>query len=128
MDMKLSLISIGAAAFLTATSALAADHDAGVPLAPSDAAGPWTLEDNGRSLCVITLGAQKVGDVGYGVRAPADCQPNLPGSPAAWTPTDHGMKLVSADGQTLLAFGRWSDSLFVTGPNSPTNLQLRRGH
>jgi len=46
---------------------------------------------------------------------------------AQMAPTADGMKLVGADGQTVVAFGRWSNSLFVTSPGSGVSLQLRRG-
>jgi Protease inhibitor Inh len=102
------------------------DQMAGKPLAPSDATGPWTLEKDGMSLCVITLGREKVAQ-GYRLSAGDSCQHALPATPAAWTPTDHGMKLVDGSGQTVMAFGRWSDSLLVSPLHGETSLQLRRG-
>ena len=102
------------------------DQMAGKSLAPSDAAGPWTLERDGRSLCVITLGSEKSGQ-GYRVRGSDACQGALPATPAAWEPTDHGMKLVDGQGQTVIAFGRWSDSLLVSPLHGEQSLQLRRG-
>jgi Protease inhibitor Inh len=125
--MKPSILAAGAAAVLLRGVAIAApDHMAGMSLAPSDAAGPWTLENNGRSLCVLTLGSEKVG-AGYRVSAGESCQGDLPATPAAWEPTDHGMKLVGADGQTVMTFNRWSDSLLVSSLHGETSLQLRRG-
>jgi hypothetical protein len=126
--MKPSILAAGAAAaILMGGPAVAApDHMAGVSLAPSDAAGPWTLENNGRSLCVLTLGSEKVTG-GYRVNAGDACQGGLPATPAAWEPTNHGMKLVGADGQTVMTFNRWSDSLLVSPLHGESSLQLRRG-
>ena len=102
------------------------DQMAGKTLAPSEASGPWTLEKDGMSLCVITLGPQKVAQ-GYRLSAQNSCQGALPTAPAAWLPTDHGMKLVDGSGQTVMTFGRWSDSLLVSPLHGQQSLQLRRG-
>jgi hypothetical protein len=107
--------------------AAAADNEAGVPLAPSDAAGPWTLESGGGSLCTLTLSSQKAGGAGYGVSVPASCGDVLPPATAGWTPTGDGMSLNGADGTVLIAFNRWSNSLFVSHRASGTDLQLKRG-
>ena len=121
-------ILVGGPVFAQNTPATAErDQMAGKPLAPSEAAGPWTLEKDGRSLCVITLGREKSGQ-GYHVDAGNSCQGSLPATPAAWEPTDHGMKLVDGQGQTVMTFGRWSDSLLVASQHSEQSLQLRRGH
>jgi hypothetical protein len=108
--------------------AVASDHEAGVPLQPSEAAGPWTLQANSdnRTVCVLDLGARRAG-AGYVVRVRGDCSPALSAEPAAWAPTSDGMKLIAADGQTIKTFDRWSNSLFTTHINSSTDLQLRRG-
>jgi len=124
--MKLSIAAVG----LIALSALprlasAEDNQAGIPLAPADAAGPWTLDAGNRPACVMTLGKQKVA-AGYAVEA-GNCAGVLPGAPAAWQPTADGMRLVTADGQTLLGFNRWSNSLFVSHRASGVDVQLRRG-
>ena len=127
MRTFLAIAGIGcavlAAAPLTAT---AADHEAGVPLAPSEAAGVWTVESGGRSICTVDLSAEKSGP-GYGARASAACGDTLKGTPAAWTPNHHGMDLVDARGQTLVSFNRWSNSLFVSHSSSGVDIQLRRG-
>lgn len=102
------------------------DQMAGKSLAPSGATGPWTLEKNGVSLCVITLGSDKVAQ-GYRLSGADSCQNALPTTPAAWAPTGHGMKLVDSGGQTVVAFGRWSDSLLVSPLHGQQSLQLRRG-
>ena len=106
--------------------ALAADHEAGVPLAPAEAAGEWTLESGGHSICRLTLGAAKSA-AGFAARVPAACGDDLKGAPAAWVPTPDGMKFVDAGGQTLIAFNRWSNSLFVSHRSSGVDIQLRRG-
>jgi hypothetical protein len=125
--MRPILFAAGAAcaAALTALPALAADHEAGVPLTPAEAAGVWTLETGGRDLCTMTLGTQKTG-AGYAVQA-ASCASALPATPSAWRPTSDGMALVGADGARVVAFNRWSNSLFVSHRASGTDLQLRRG-
>jgi hypothetical protein len=102
------------------------DHEAGVPLAPNEAAGVWALENNGRALCHMTLSAHKTSGGAYGVKPDAACQGDLPAMPVAWAPTNHGMKLLGADGQTIITMGRWSNSLFVAPQSTGGNLQLRR--
>jgi hypothetical protein len=108
--------------------ALGEDHEAGVPLVPAEAAGAWTLVEAGQSpICIVTLGGAKAGDAGFAAKAPAACNSALPGGVAGWSPTADGMALNSADGHVLIAFNRWSNSLFVSHRASGTDLQLRRG-
>jgi hypothetical protein len=107
--------------------AAAEDNDAGTPLAPADAAGPWTLVSDGRPICVVTLGKQLQGGEAYGFSAPAACADALPAGLAGWVPSPHGMDLVAADGRVLIGFGRWSNSLLVSHRSSGADLQLRRG-
>ena len=107
-------------------SAQSADHEAGVPLTPSEAGGAWTLESGGRNICVVTLGETRVGK-GYSAKAAPGCAGVLPGDPVAWQSTTDGMQLVGADGQTLIGFGRWSNSLFVSHQSSGVDIQLKRG-
>jgi hypothetical protein len=122
-----TLAATAAAAIVMSAAALAvADPMTGKPLAPSDAAGPWTLENNGRSLCVLSLGQEKAG-AGFSLKGGDACQGSLPATPAAWSPTDHGMALLGSDGQTLMTFSRWSDSLLVSPLHGEQSLQLRRG-
>ena len=125
--MRLMIIAAGVcAAVATALPALAApDHEAGVPLTPAEAAGVWTLETGGRDLCTLTLGTQKTG-AGYAVQA-GTCAAQFSGTPTAWQPTNDGMALMGADGSRVVAFNRWSNSLFVSHRSSGTDLQLRRG-
>ena len=127
--MKASMIAAGlAGAGLLASAVVAAgqeagppDHEAGVPLSPTEAAGAWTVSSAGRDLCVLTLGA------GHTVKAPAACADALPGDPTAWRPTRDGMELTGAGGQGAIAFHRWSNSLFVSHRSSGVDIQLRRG-
>ena len=114
------LLIIAAAAAL-AGPALAEDNQAGTPLAPAEAAGPWTVSSAGRDLCVLSLG----GD--HTVKASTDCAEALPVRPTAWEPTRDGMRLMGPDGAPLLAFNRWSNSLFVSHRASGVDIQLRRG-
>ena len=116
-----------AAALLSAAPwpASAADNEAGVPLTPAEAAGAWTVESGGQSLCVVSLGTRKT-SIGYDARVPDSCGDVLAGV-AAWSPAAGGMKLVKADGETVLGFGRWSNSLFVSHRSSGVDIQLKRG-
>jgi hypothetical protein len=117
-------LSSGGAA---AAEPTAPDPDTGAPLAPKDAAGAWTLESQGRSICVVKLGAEKTASGSYKVDAPASCGDALPTGLAGWKPAADGMSLVDASGQTLVGFGRWSNSLLVSHRSSGVDVQLRRG-
>jgi hypothetical protein len=122
--MKASTIaaSLAAAGLLAgASAAAAADNEAGVPLTPAEAAGAWTIESAGHALCTLTLGAA------HTVKAPATCGDVLSASPTVWQPTKDGMQLVGADGQPMIAFHRWSNSLLVSHRSSGVDIQLRRG-
>jgi hypothetical protein len=130
--MKAWIIALMFAA--TATPALAQDaepptpdHEAGVPLTPAEAAGAWTVEAGGHSLCVVRLGAGKAGVDGYALQAPETCGDALPAGLTAWTPTPDGMRLTGPGGSPSVRFGRWSNSLFVAKRSSGTDVQLRRG-
>jgi hypothetical protein len=105
---------------------LAADTEAGVPLTPQEAAGAWTLESGGHSICVLKLDARKSA-AGFGAEVPATCGDALPAGLAGWAPAAHGMSLVGADGQPLIGFSRWSNSLFVSHRSSGVDIQLKRG-
>jgi hypothetical protein len=113
-------VSTGAGA-----AALAEDNEAGVPLTPAEAAGAWTVETAGHSVCTVTLSATKSG-AGYAAKADS-CGDAIPGQVAAWQTTRDGMQLVSADGQPVIKFNRWSNSLFVSHRTSGVDIQLRRG-
>jgi hypothetical protein len=102
-------------------AALAADHEAGVPLTPQEAAGGWTVETGGHSICMVRLTAD------YGARADGTCSDALPAGVTGWKATSDGMALLGADGQVLVSFGRWSNSLFVSHRSGGTDVQLMRG-
>ena len=120
--MKPWTIAAGAAAAaLLTTTALAEDNEAGVPLTPAEAAGTWTVSSGGRDLCQLTLGAA------HTVKATAACDAALIGAATAWAPTRDGMSLNTGDGQVVIAFHRWSNSLFVSHRSSGVDIQLRRG-
>jgi hypothetical protein len=127
--MKLFAIpcAVLAGALVATAAANAADNQAGLPLSPADAAGAWTLESAGASICTVKLSAQKAGSAGFRVDAPAACDQVLPAGAVAWTPTADGMALNGSDGKVLIAFNRWSNSLFVSHRASGTDLQLKRG-
>ncbi|HLZ82217.1 MAG TPA: AprI/Inh family metalloprotease inhibitor [Caulobacteraceae bacterium] len=128
MSPPIRAAGLAAAVLLLAGGvAVAADEEAGVPLAPGEAAGAWTLETQGRAICVLKLGAEKTKAGAYRLDAPASCGDALPAGLAGWSPSDHGMNLVGADGRTLLGFGRWSNSLLVSHQTSGVDIQLRRG-
>jgi hypothetical protein len=121
--MRLSTLGaslLAAIAALLSAPTLAADNQAGVPLDPAEAAGPWTLETGGHSVCTLTLGPDK------SVKVVSACDPLLSATPTGWEPTRDGMRLI-AGGQTVLGFGRWSNSLLVAHRSSGADVQLRRG-
>jgi hypothetical protein len=100
---------------------LAADREAGVPLTPAEAVGGWTLSNQGHAVCMVRLGAR------HTVRTDGDCSGALSARPTGWAPTSDGMRLTGPGGQTVMAFDRWSNSLFVSEKGSTADLQLRRG-
>ena len=127
--MRASLIVaslLGAALLGGPQLAAAEDNQAGVPLSPAEAAGAWTVESAGRNLCVLKLTATKTAG-GYAAQVPATCAEFIPGSPAAWQPTADGMRFVDGAGQPVIAFNRWSNSLFVSHRASGVDVQLKRG-
>lgn len=117
------IIAAGLALFaaLAAATAAAEDNQAGIPLAPAEAPGVWTISSAGRDLCTLSLSAD------YTVRAPATCADALLTRPTAWEATRDGMALLDVGGQPLIAFNRWSNSLFVSHRASGVDIQLRRG-
>jgi len=110
-----------------ARAAMAADHEAGVPLTPGEAAGGWTVETQGHAVCMITLTASRIGASAYGATPKGDCGALIPSGVAGWTPTAGGMALTDQGGQVLLPFDRWSDSLFVAKISTGDEVQLMRG-
>jgi len=124
----------GAALALAAGAACAQDmnamarEQAGTPLAVSDAAAQgWTLETAGHSVCKVRLGAQAVGNGVYHADVPGDCGQTLPAGVAGWKPVTDGAALVDGQGQILIDFNRWSNSLLVSHRSSGVDIQLRRG-
>jgi len=104
------------------------DDQAGIPLKPADAAAqPWTLEDQGRSLCVVRHEGVEVGAGGYKVDISPDCGGSLPAGVAAWEPLTDGAAFVGPDGRVLVHFSRWSNSLLVANRRDGFDVQLRRG-
>ena len=88
--MRLWMIAAGVAGVALLSyphAAVSADQQAGVPLAPADVAGPWTVESGGHAVCVVSLGSSKAGRAGFSVKAPADCGDALPTNVAGWEPT-----------------------------------------
>jgi len=125
---------IGAALALAAGVAGAQDMNAmardqvGTPLAVSDAAAQgWTLETGGHTVCKVRLGAQAISKGVYHADVPADCSQTLPAGVAGWKPVTDGAALVDGQGQVLIDFNRWSNSLLVSHQSSGVDVQLRRG-
>jgi len=123
--MNRLMLGAALAATFAVGTAVAADNEAGVPLTPAEAAGSWSVESAGHTLCLVRLGAGKAPG-GYAAQAAPECQGALTAIPVAWTPTADGMALVDADGQAFLKFNRWSNSLFVSHRSSGVDVQLRR--
>lgn len=113
------------ALLLCGALAHAQDNQAGIPLAPADAAGPWTLEADGHPICTIVLGKDK-GPNGFTVKAPESCGDALPTGLSAWEPTKDGMRFIGEDGASM-SYGRWSNSLFVAHRSTGVDVQLKRG-
>ena len=109
------------AALAAAGAAYAADNEAGVPLSPAEAAGAWTISSEGQDLCTLTLNAS------HGVKSSSACNSALSGAPASWQATADGVQLLGSDGKQIMAFHRWSNSLFVSHRRSGEDIQLRRG-
>ncbi|HEX4199243.1 MAG TPA: AprI/Inh family metalloprotease inhibitor [Caulobacteraceae bacterium] len=137
MDSKTSIgfgVGLGAAIALFAGAASAQDMNAmardqvGTPLAVSDAAAQgWTLETKGHGVCKVRLGAQMVSQGVYRADIPADCGQVLPSGVVGWRPVTDGAALVDGQGQVLIDFNRWSNSLLVSHQSSGVDIQLRRG-
>ena len=119
MTLKLTL-PLAAACFALAGAAFAADNEAGVPLSPAEAAGAWTVETGGHAVCMIHLTAN------HGARVAGDCGGALPAGINGWTATADGMTL-TAGGQAVAPFNRWSNSLFVSHRSTGVDVQLMRG-
>ena len=132
MDSK-TFVMLGAALALAAGAASAQDMNAmsreqvGTPLAVSDAAAQgWTLETRGHSICKVGLGAAAVAKDVYRVEIPADCGQVLPAGVVGWKSVTDGAGLVDGQGQVLIDFDRWSNSLLVSHQSNGVDIQLRR--
>ncbi len=122
MKTSIPIVSLAATALLSIAGFVsAADNEAGVPLTPAEAAGAWTVSSDGHDLCTLTLSAN------HGVKSQVGCRDAIPGAPATWQATSDGMQLMGSGGQPLIAFHRWSNSLFVSHRASGVDIQLRRG-
>lgn len=122
MKALILLAGLALAGLTSSRAACAApDNEAGVPLNPAEAAGAWTVSSEGQDLCTLTLTAA------HAVKSSASCNSALPGTPTSWQPTSDGMQLMGANGQQVMAFHRWSNSLFVSHRRSGEDVQLRRG-
>ncbi|HEY1426850.1 MAG TPA: AprI/Inh family metalloprotease inhibitor [Caulobacteraceae bacterium] len=119
MTLKRTL-PLAIAFFALARAAFAADNEAGVPLSPGEAAGAWTVETGGHPVCMIHLTAKHGASVGN------DCASVLPAGITGWTATSDGMAL-TANGQQVAPFNRWSNSLFVSHRSTGVDVQLMRG-
>jgi hypothetical protein len=119
MNLKL-ILPFAAASSLLAGAVVAADHEAGVPLSPAEAAGAWTVESGGHAVCMIQLTA------GHLARPAQNCRDSLPAGVTGWVTTADGMALTGGGAQ-VLAFNRWSNSLFVSHLASGVDVQLMRG-
>jgi hypothetical protein len=120
MTLKATL-SLATAFLLLARAAMAADHEAGVPLTPAEAAGAWTVETGGHAICIIQLNAD------HGAAPAQNCGDSLPAGVTGWSSTADGMALTGAGGAVLAPFNRWSNSLFVSHRSSGVDVQLMRG-
>lgn len=109
-------------------SAPPSDPQAGTPLEPGDAAGPWTLSSKGGAICAVTLTTKPDARMVYAVAVPQACQDAYAMGPVtSWKPTGDGMAFTASDGSTVVAFNRWSNSLLVSKRSSGADLQLTRG-
>jgi hypothetical protein len=136
MGSKTLVVSmLGAVVALTAGAASAQDDmntnfrdGVGMPLRPADAAAQgWTLETRGHSICQVRLGAAAVSTGVYRTAIPADCGQVLPAGVVGWKPVTDGAALVDGQGQVLIDFNRWSNSLLVSHQSNGVDIQLRRG-
>ena len=129
----LSLAAILAASAGSFAAAQATHEDsgaqAGTPLLPADAAGPWTLQSKGGAICAVTLTARSaaVGGDFVATIGPECAEAYAMGAAAAWKPTRDGLAFTAGDGSVVVAFNRWSNSLFVSHRSSGADLQLSRG-
>ena len=126
-----SILALGLAMGASAAigqSAPPSDPQAGAPLEPRDAAGPWTLSSKGGAICTLTLTNKPDARGIFAAAVPQNCRDAYAMGPVtSWKPTGDGMALTSASGSTVVAFNRWSNSLLVSKRASGADLQLMRG-
>ena len=127
--MRVLLASVIAASALSAAPALAQDsgpNSYGTPLKPSDAAaGPWLVESHGQTTCRIRLDAAQASPGVYRISA-SECGDALPSGVTGWRPESNGLSLLDAQGQVVVKFNRWSNSLMVAPRSNGVDLQLQR--
>jgi hypothetical protein len=127
-----ALVSACAFSFAAAQNSGSTDGDtgaqAGAPLAPGDAAGAWTLQSKGGAICAVTLSAKARAGGSFGATVgPACLNAYAMTAVAGWRPTRDGLAFTDGSGGTVVAFNRWSNSLFVSHRASGADLQLSRG-
>jgi hypothetical protein len=128
--MRLSAIATGVfGAFLVAApcAGAAPDDPRATPLTTAGTAGTWMLESEGRAICQLDLGREKISAGSFALTVPLACGDALPSNLVAWAPAPDGVRLVGWDDRSLMGFSRRSDSLLVSDGSSGGNLRLHRG-
>ena len=105
----------------------APDDQPPAPLTSAEAAGPWTLESDGRPICELDLGREKISHSGFALTVPLACGDALPSNLVAWAPAPDGVRLVGWDDRALLGFSRLGDGRLVSHRGDGADLQLQRG-
>jgi len=124
--MSRILLAAAVAAALWLPVSVASAQPAGAAPKPGEVADAWLLESHGQIICRLTLSHRATRAGPYGAEIPADCRGALPAGAAGWKPITDGITLVAADGAVLIAFERWSESLFVSTGSGAPDLQLAR--
>jgi hypothetical protein len=96
------------------------------PARRGDVADAWQLQSHGHTVCRLTLSGRPTRAGPYGADIPEACREALPAGAAGWTPIPDGLALVAAYGAVLVAFERWSESLYVSSGAGAPDLQLAR--
>lgn len=127
-----ALLSACTASFAVAQNRGSTDGDtgaqAGAPLAPGEAAGPWTLQSKGGAICAVTLTARAAAGGAFDAKVGPQClDAYAMTAVAGWKPTHDGLAFTDGSGGTVVGFNRWSNSLFVSHRASGADLQLSRG-
>ena len=88
----------------------------------------WTLSSKGGAICTLTLTNRPDSRGVFAVAVPQTCRDAYAMGPVtSWKPTGDGMAFTAADGRSVVAFNRWSNSLLVSERASGADLQLMRG-